>query len=321
VSAGAFVWVVSSLLLLAIQVLTPQQSGPLALTVVLEPYILLTAWIASPLAVRSRYAARFVVLALAIATGARYGDQMVSLPSHPVGQEIRVATWNMELGVDEAARAAEGFVNSEAQIVGVEELRPDAATALAQDPDIAAATPFHVFKPSPGIGLGLLSAYPIVDSVAGTDPPFLRAVVALPDGALTVFVVHPPRATFTLVGDIPVAIDVIDRDAATTRLRTMIDDELDADRSVLLLGDLNTTERERAYSAIASGLRDAHLDAGIGPGNSWRPHRLSFLPLGVIRIDYVLSTRDLVAVSSTVDCALPSDHCRMDATLVRLASP
>ena len=98
-------------------------------------------------------------------------------------------------------------------------------------------------------------------------------------------------------------------------IRTRIEEDLAGKRSVIVLGDLNTTERERAYAGLSAGLRDAHLDAGLGPGFTWRPGPLSFLPFGMLRIDYVLSSPDLVATSSTVDCSLPSDHCRLDVEL------
>ena len=91
------------------------------------------------------------------------------------------------------------------------------------------------------------------------------------------------------------------------------------------MGDMNTTEREQAYADFTAGLRDAHLDAGIGPGLTWRPDELKSLPFGLIRIDYVLTSPDLVALSSTVKCTDLSDHCqvaeRRCATVARLLRP
>ena len=75
------------------------------------------------------------------------------------------------------------------------------------------------------------------------------------------------------------------------------------------MGDLNTTEREPAYADFTAGLHDAHLDAGIGPGLTWRPDELKSLPFGLFRIDYVLSSPDLVANRTAVYCTTLSDHC------------
>ena len=104
-------------------------------------------------------------------------------------------------------------------------------------------------------------------------------------------------------------------------MRALIDSDLAAGQTVLLMGDLNTTEREQAYADFSAGLRDAHLDAGTGPGLTWRPDELKALPFGLIRIDYILTSPDLVALSSTVHCTQLSDHCQIAATLAADASP
>jgi endonuclease/exonuclease/phosphatase family metal-dependent hydrolase len=164
----------------------------------------------------------------------------------------------------------------------------------------------------------LLSRHPILEQETSTDPPFIRALIDPPDAdPFTVIVVHPLPARFVTVARLPIALDTARRDAAIARIRSMIDVELAAGRSVVVLGDLNTTEREPAYADLTAGLRDAHLDAGIGPGFSWRPPQLRSLPFGLLRIDYILATPDFAAQASSVDCALPSDHCRLEATFVR----
>ena len=76
-------------------------------------------------------------------------------------------------------------------------------------------------------------------------------------------------------------------------MRALIDADLAAGQTVLVMGDLNTTEREQAYADFTAGLRDAHLDAGTGPGLTWRPDEFKALPFGLIRIDYILTSPDL----------------------------
>jgi len=164
--------------------------------------------------------------------------------------------------------------------------------------------------------VGLLSQYPILEHDASTDPPYMRAVVAPPaTDPIVVYVVHPLPARFVHLGDIPVGIDTSVRELAIAFIRRRVEEDVAARRSVIVLGDINATEREPAYAELSAGLRDAHLDAGGGPGSTWRPPPLAFLPFGLLRIDYVLATPDLVPTSSTVDCSLPSDHCRVDADL------
>lgn len=149
-------------------------------------------------------------------------------------------------------------------------------------------------------------------------PPFLRALVDPPGSEpIAVIVIHPLPARFVNLAGIPVALDTAHRDAAIGQIRSLIDGDLAAGRSVVVLGDLNTTEREPAYLDFSAGMRDAHQDAGDGPGFTWGPGRLGFLPFGLVRIDYIFATPDFAAQQSTVDCNLRSDHCRVEATFVR----
>lgn len=61
---------------------------------------------------------------------------------------------------------------------------------------------------------------------------------------------------------------------------------------------------------------DAHLEVGLGPGSTWRTAVFRNLPLAVLRIDYVLTSRDARPVAVDTDCAVTgSDHCRLSATL------
>lgn len=51
----------------------------------------------------------------------------------------------------------------------------------------------------------------------------------------------------------------------------------------------------------------------LGPGLTWRPDALNGLPFGVVRIDYLLTTPDLQAISTHVVCNDLSDHCLLTA--------
>jgi endonuclease/exonuclease/phosphatase family metal-dependent hydrolase len=156
-----------------------------------------------------------------------------------------------------------------------------------------------------------------VEQEASTDPPYIHALVQPPGdnaSSIAVFVVHPLPARFMTVAGIPIGLDTTKRDADIALIRSMMDAELAQGRPVVMLGDINTTEREPAYSELSSGLRDSHLDAGLGPGLTWGPDRFGFLPFGLLRIDYILVSPEFQPLTSTVNCGLPSDHCRVDAT-------
>jgi vancomycin resistance protein VanJ len=76
---------------------------------------------------------------------------------------------------------------------------------------------------------------------------------------------------------------------------------------VLLVGDMNVTEREPAYADLQTPLLDAHTQVGRGWGHTWR---LGGLPL--LRIDYLLASPDIVPAWIKADCSAPeSDHCSL----------
>lgn len=320
---AALTWVALVVALVGLHVLVPQRFGPLALSQIFEPYVIVTGLIAGAVAFRLTSAAgRGLVLVLLAIALLRYVPAWISFPAAPDGDPLQVSAWNIEAGDDAANRVLTGIASSNAQLIGLAELQPEAAAALA-DSGVTARFEFQALSPHRNVlGVGLLSQYPILEQDASTDPPYVRAVVApIAGDPIVVYVVHPLPARFVHLGDVPVGIDTSVREAAIALIRQRVEEDIAAQRSVVVLGDINATEREPAYAELSAGLRDAHLDAGVGPGFTWRPSPLAFLPFGLLRIDYVLATPDLAATSSTVDCSLPSDHCRVDVDLAVTTAP
>ena len=315
----ALAWVIVVLGLVAVHFIAPQRSGVLALTQVLEPYIVLTGLISAALLIRAPDRARAVAIVLVLVTAGRYGPTWISFPVNQGGDTLTVATWNMEAGPDADTRALEGFGDIQADLVAIQELQPAAADALLANPTLASQLPYSVMKPDSSVlGVGLMSRFPILDERSSTDPPYLRAMVDAPSGPhMAVYVVHPLPARFVTVAGVPVALDTTRRDAAITEIRSGIDTDLATGLQVLILGDINTTQREPAYTDLSTGFRDAHLDVGVGPGNTWLPGALEGLPFGLLRIDYVFADPNFVFESTYTDCSLPSDHCLLQATLRR----
>jgi endonuclease/exonuclease/phosphatase (EEP) superfamily protein YafD len=308
-------WIVLVLVLLGVHVLVPQRSGFLALTAVLEPYVVVTALIAAPFALIDRNRAGSVVVAvLVVIVLGRYVPGCTSLPASGVPR-LTVATWNIFAGPNDHKRALAGVLAADtADLIALVELRPGAANALAAEPELLARLPYRFLASQPGVpGTGLMSRFPIQGDWVSTDPPFLRAEVALPDQTLVVYVVHPLSAGISSLSRIPTSLETGVRDAALRTIRAFIDTDIAAGRSIIVAGDINTTEREPAYVDFSRGLRDAHLDAGIGPGLTWRPGQLNALPFGVVRIDYLFTTPDLQALSTHVVCNELSDHCLLSA--------
>jgi endonuclease/exonuclease/phosphatase family metal-dependent hydrolase len=137
---------------------------------------------------------------------------------------------------------------------------------------------------------------------------------------VAVFVIHPLPGRLQTLLHIPTAIDTQQRDAAIATIRSSVDADLTAGTAVIVMGDINTTDREPAYNDLSSGLFDARRVAGSWPGLTWRPDALRSLPFGLIRIDYVFTSMSLIPVSYSVRCTALSDHCIVSASLASTES-
>jgi endonuclease/exonuclease/phosphatase family metal-dependent hydrolase len=319
--ALALTWIAATIAIVVLNVLLPPPFGVSALPAIFEPYIVLVALIAAIAVVRSpSRPSLLLVIALIAVSLVRYLPVWVSFPQTPTAEPIRVSTWNMHFGPNAADRVLEGVSITSAQILALHELGPDAVAALEQMPD---RFPYRALTSDTRfLDVGLLSEFPITETERSTSPQYVRAVVDPPaSDPIVVYAVHAPLARLLTVGNVPYGVDFNVRDKAISLIRARVDADVASGLTVIVLGDFNTTERELAYQVISSGLRDSHLDAGIGPGVTWRPPPVDFLPFGMLRIDYVFSTSDLRPVSSTVDCSLPSDHCAVDVQLEPFGSP
>lgn len=239
---------------------------------------------------------------------------------------VEVATWNVYLGTVPPEQLRDALVSRAPAVIALEELTTSAAAAIEADPAILAAYPYRVLHPQDDwSGMGLLSAWPIVgDPAADTMPPLIDAHVAVPGAApLAVIAAHAPPPIWrpSLAGP---AYDPGLRDATLVRLRERVDAHVAAGVPVVLLGDLNLTDRELGYTDLARGLTDSYRAVGTGFGTTWRPAVASapLLPFGLLRIDLVFTGPGVTPISSEPDCsARTSDHCILDVTLVLPAAP
>jgi vancomycin resistance protein VanJ len=323
VQVVAIAWLAFVIGLVVLHAALPQRSGVIALTEVFEPYLLITAIVAAVIAAPSRYrAGRILAVVLVGLLLVRCGPLLVSAPTSNAGSDIRLMTWNV-LAEDSATRTVEAVLDSGAGLVALQELQPDAAAALEANSAVTAGFPNRALEPeSTVLGLGLLSAFPIHEHSVSSDPPFLRAVVAIdPARPTIVYVIHPLPARISMLARFPTSLDTTRRDADIAVIRGQIDADLAAGREVLVMGDLNTTEREPAYHDMAAGLQDAHDVAGLGPGLTWRPESLGFLPFGLLRIDYIFVSSQYAVFAAGVECYPGSDHCSVHASIDRPGEP
>jgi endonuclease/exonuclease/phosphatase family metal-dependent hydrolase len=304
--------------LTAVQVLWPQRSGPAALAQVFAPWLFLPLLFLVPFAVSLRDRALAGALALALlAFGAHLGPGYVpSAPAPAAGSlPVTVTSWNVLLS-NPSVRVADTVRGLDADVVGLVEVTPRQAAALAADPQLRQR--YRTVLLRPDAGRALYSRFPLLDSGVRADPSgrpgsaLLWARLDLGGGRqLTVVVAHPLPPDAAL----PLHWDAAPRDAEIAFLRSFTDAEIAAGRRVLLLGDFNVTDREPGGKELARGLRDAH-DAGWGPDPSWAPLALREHGIALVRIDRILAGPGTEPTAFGTDCTFHgSDHCILHATI------
>jgi endonuclease/exonuclease/phosphatase (EEP) superfamily protein YafD len=321
--AAAGVYAGGLLLLSVVHFAAAQRDGPLALSQVFAPHLFLPLVLVAPLGLR--YAGKVVagLLILALTVGVlRFGPGMLSLPPRQPeagSRQVAILSWNLASGLVSPEQLTDRLLASDADLVGLQELRPVHARAIEADPLVTARYPYRALQPgSSTTGIGLLSRFPISGERTGVGPPFVSGVIDLgQDHTLHVITTHPAAPSMRLRGGlIPLRYNRSERDEALRALRAAFQPVLDAGDALAVFGDLNLTDREPAYREFTAGLSDAHRAVGLGPGSTWRPDAFSALPFGLLRIDYVLTGGLARPLTTAADCTPGAgDHCSLDALI------
>ena len=312
-----------TVVLVVLPVLRPRD-GPFALVAVLSVHLALSAVLLVPVAgVRDAGWLRVGLVALLAVAALRFGGDWLSVPlpggAATTGPELRVLSWNLEIGARDGRAAVEGVRAIEADIVALQELTPEAAAAIEADPILAARYPHRVLASRPNaFGNGVLSSHPIVASEDLETPEGIVARIDVDGQFLTIINAHPFPGRIHAIGglSVPVSFDPGVRDDQLRSLRTRVELIVATGEPLLVIGDFNVAPTEAAYGDLAAGLRDVHGEVGWGPGWTWRPSRIEAAGIGLLRIDQALVGPGLDPIASDVDCSLPGDHCRL---IVRIA--
>lgn len=307
------------LVLLALQVVNlvaPQRNGLLALTQIFAPHLFFPLLGLVPLAVRRRQFVLRALLSSCLLVGLlRFAPSIsLALPSHDAAAKtLDVMTWNVLFSNQDVPGIVGLLRSAPARIVALQELTPAMIAQIEHDAVIRERYPHQLLMPNgDGLGMGLLSVYPILGHGRLAEPAVLWARFE-PDGAaLTVVNAHP-----ILIEPRPTHFDATNRDHGIRAVRKLIAPMLARDERLLLVGDFNVTDREPAYRDLTDGLQDAFRLSGSGIGTTWRLEQWKRLPVGLLRIDYLFSTPDIRPQHTTVDCTpRGSDHCILRAQLL-----
>jgi vancomycin resistance protein VanJ len=303
-----------------VELLLGLQVGPIAFFAAFEQWFFLGLLVLVPVALLRDARALRITLVIALVAGiVRFGGEWVSLaPAAAAGPSLHVMAWNIQYDGGTPELDASILASTDADLVAVEELTVAKARVIGRDPAVLARFPYVALFPHDQFdGVGLLSDRPIAAVSEFQSPLGLEAVVDTTAGPVTVIVAHPAHSPidspdpFTLIA----GYDVTARDADLAALRSRIEAAIGRGERVMLLGDMNTTPTEPGFAALTRGLHDAHAEVGKGPGWTWRPQALVPFGLGIIRIDVVVTSPDVVPVESHEVCLAASDHCQLWATL------
>ena len=319
--AAAYAWFTAALLVVGI--VSGIEDGPLAIVQILTPHLALAALVLVPLAaLGSSRALRFGVIATLVLFAARFGGEWWSTsPTMDGGTELQVATWNLEVGARTAAATVALLREHPADLVALQELTPQVASAIEADAALIDRYPYRALELGPGVtGVGLLSRLRITAGPLATNPVRQEARVSSPAGELVVINAHPFPADAGLFASVPLRFDPSVRNTYLQLLRDRVAELEAAGEDVLLIGDFNAAPTEPAFRRLTAGLHDAHAEVGLGPGWTWRPGRFAFLGIGLLRIDLVLSTGNLEPIGTQVACPARGDHCLLQARL-RIDAP
>ncbi|MFC8825414.1 endonuclease/exonuclease/phosphatase family protein [Streptomyces sp. NPDC057137] len=254
-----------------------------------------------------RSAAAVAALVLPVTVWLSLFGGLLGDKSHP-GGDLTVVSHNVGADNPDPAGTARDLVASEADVLALEEITAQAKPLYEKE--LEQAYPYHAVLGT----VGLWSRLPLSDTrpvdikqdvgplgdakpaeVKLADSRALRTTVATDHGPLAVYVAHLgsvrvlPRNGFWT--------DSRDRNAQA------LDDAVAAERNerVVLLGDMNGTTDDRAFTGITSRLRSAQEVAGDGFGFSW-PAKFP-----VARIDQIL-VRGVEPESTWLLPATGSDH-------------
>ncbi len=303
----------------------PQRVGPLAVAGIVAPLLFAPLLVLLPRALRPRAAGIRLLLA---ACAVLFLLDVVSweglrpASSGATGEAVSFATWNVSAENGEPGALAGFLRDHPAAVVALEEVRwADLAVT-----DAAARYPYRLDRQANSVpGLALLSIYPIRASgvVAGTvdEADAAGAIWSRLDigGESLLVVVAHTRAPYTHTAACSplVCFDPEMRDQQLGAIRAFLTPFTARGEAVLLLGDLNVTERESAYRDLARGLRDVQRHVSAVPGATWRPFPLARLPMALLRIDYALASSTVASRAAGVDCApRGSDHCVLAGVVV-----
>ncbi|GCE45211.1 endonuclease/exonuclease/phosphatase (EEP) superfamily protein YafD [Thermosporothrix hazakensis] len=298
------------------RLLLPQRDGILALGAIFSPYLFVPLLIFLPFCfLRYRGLLRIVLVIGALLFGLNFPPAIAFPQSAPAdASHFTAMTWNAYMDNDDSQALYRALKEKHPDIVTLQEVNNE---EIFNAEDLIKSYPYHFYHEGPDFPTAevFLSKYPVLQTGVLEDedghtwdiPRVFWAKLDLGhDKTLLVINAHTLSAVNTTYNCLfcPEL-----RDKQIHAISQFVTSVLQKGENVLLMGDLNVTDREVAYKELSQQLRDTHLLAGNGPGHTWG--RIELNPLwAIIRIDYMFISTSITPLSQTTDCSKHgSDHC------------
>jgi vancomycin resistance protein VanJ len=215
------------------------------------------------------------------------------------GPTLTVMTYNLLGSNTYSAGIVEALAASQADVIGLQELNPANAAAIARE--LAAVYPYQVLDPQEDVtGSGVISRYPMQPVSEPLPGVWVGTphVLSLEVGSQTVTLVR--FHAFAGINNAP---------GREQQAQILADFARQHGGPFIIMGDLNATDMNRAYHLITRQLRDCWREAGWSFGHtfpgaadtpsSMRPQIAGVpVPQWLVRIDFVFHSDALTALSA-----------------------
>jgi endonuclease/exonuclease/phosphatase (EEP) superfamily protein YafD len=321
--AGFYVGILALLSIVWISI--PVLPWWLAMAEIFSAWLFLPLPLILPLALifRSRYLLISTVVA-SLCFVALFGSFWFPRPeTQQNGKIIRITTFNHHYENQNVDAIAAVALSQEADIIAFQELSPSVSDYLALE--LRDAYPYQWLLPAENAsGLGVISRYPFVGQQI--DPEFRgqRVLVQIEHQTITLINVHPntpfPKVPHGNIFDFVAKARKYDQGARTPQIQALLIRTREIDTPLIVVGDFNTSERERVYEDMAVEMVDTYRATTPGFGFTYPNASLDIaLPVifPLIRIDYVWVKGSIAPLQSAVDCQYSgSDHCLLTSDVV-----
>ncbi len=277
------------------------------------PFLLVLGLLAQPRAIG---AALIVPL---VCFGWEYAPLLLTAKNSAAGTPLRVMTWNVLYSNSEVEAIDTLIREHDPDVIALQEYSFEQALAL--DPILDRRYPYRASAPGGSSGLGVWSRYPILDWRARddrrSDCACQRMVLDINGEQVRFVNAHPRAPKFTFRRDLagvrlPLSVLSDFRTAhQQPALDALYEEAARGDRPLILVGDLNTGDRQPNYWRLRRHLVDAYRVAGRGFGLTFpnAHERLGPLRLPLlVRIDYIFHSPSITAARAFTAASPSSDH-------------